>query len=160
MNRIIDNAAVERIINTDHHDPFQILGIHETEFNGKKCVAVRAFLPDAQTADVVDTSNGEAFKMNKLHDAGFFEAVITARNKVFSYRLKSYYANGASAEFYDSYAFMPTIGEMDQHLFSEGNHHELHEKMGAHVKYFDYFEDKFSGVSFGVCNAEGRSGRL
>ena len=150
MNQIISNGAVEAIVRTDHHDPFQVLGAHEAEFKNKKCVAVRAFLPDAEKVEVIDIANGEAFKTNRLDNAGFFEAIITERKQIFAYRLKAHYANGASAEFYDSYAFMPTIGETDQYLFNEGNHHELYEKLGAHIRYFDYHNDKLGGISFAV----------
>ncbi|NLF96472.1 MAG: 1,4-alpha-glucan branching protein GlgB [Candidatus Riflebacteria bacterium] len=150
MNQIINKDAIESIIRTDHHDPFQILGAHLADLKGKKCVTVRAFLPDAEKVEIIDISNGQAFTANKLHDAGFFEAVIAERDKVFAYRIKSHYQNGASAEFYDSYAFTPSIGETDQYLFNEGNHHELYEKMGAHIRYMDYFEDKLGGISFCV----------
>ncbi|MDD3145684.1 MAG: 1,4-alpha-glucan branching protein GlgB [Candidatus Riflebacteria bacterium] len=150
MNQIINSGAIEAIVRTDHHDPFQILGAHVAEFKGKKCVAVRAFLPDAEKVEVIDISNGMAFKMNKLDQAGFFEAVILDHDVVFAYRLKSFYANGASAEFYDSYAFMPTLGETDQYLFNEGNHHELYEKLGAHIRFMDYYQDKLGGISFAV----------
>ena len=150
MNQIINSSAIQAIVRTDHHDPFQILGAHVAEFKGKKCVAVRAFLPDAEKVEVIDIANGMPFKMNRLDDAGFFEAVILDRTSVFAYRLKSFYDNGASAEFYDSYAFMPTLGETDQYLFNEGNHHELYEKLGAHIRYMDYYQDKLGGISFAV----------
>ena len=150
MTQIVSQNEIDLIIGTNHHDPYQVLGAHECEQEGKKIVAVRAFLPDAVKAEVIDLNTGTAFKMEKLHDAGFFESVITERTEVFPYRIKSYYENGASAEFYDSYAFMPTVGEMDQYYFSQGNHHELYEKLGAHIRYFDYFKDKLGGVSFAV----------
>ncbi|HNX76353.1 MAG TPA: 1,4-alpha-glucan branching protein GlgB [Candidatus Rifleibacterium sp.] len=150
MNQIINKGAIEAIVRTDHHDPFQILGAHMAEFKGKPCVAVRAFLPDAERVEVIDIANGMPFKMNKLDPAGFFEAVVLDRTSVFAYRLKSYYANDASAEFYDSYAFMPTIGETDQYLFNEGNHQELYEKLGAHIRFLDYHQDKLGGISFAV----------
>lgn len=150
MDQLIKKDAIEAIIRTDHHDPFTILGMHETEFAGKPAVVVRAFLPDSEKAEVVDVANGETFAMNRLHDAGFFEGIISGRKQTFAYRIKSYYANGSSAEFYDSYAFLPTIGETDQYLFNEGNHHEIYEKLGAHLRFFDYHQDKLGGISFGV----------
>lgn len=150
MDQLIKPEAIESIIKTDYHDPFKILGMHETEFKKKPAVTVRAFLPDSEKVEIVDIANGETFPMNRLHDAGFFEGIISSRKKTFAYRLKSYYANGASAEFYDSYAFLPTIGETDQYLFNEGNHHKIYEKLGAHIKFFDYHEDKLGGISFGV----------
>lgn len=150
MNPTVSKDAIASIIRTDHNDPFQILGAHEIEVKGKKSVAVRAFLPDAEKAEVIDIANGERFAMTKLDDAGFFEAVITERKSVFAYRLNSLYPNGASNEFYDSYAFLPTIGETDQYLFNEGNHHELYEKMGAHLRFMDYYDQKLGGISFAV----------
>jgi 1,4-alpha-glucan branching enzyme len=150
MDQLIKQEAIEAIIKTDHHDPFQILGMHETELKKKPAVVVRAFLPDSEKAEIVDVANGETFPMNRLHDSGFFEGVVTSRKNTFAYRLKSHYANGASSEFYDSYAFLPTIGETDQYLFNEGNHHEIHEKLGAHIRFVDYHEDKLGGISFGV----------
>ncbi|HQB83646.1 MAG TPA: 1,4-alpha-glucan branching enzyme, partial [Candidatus Rifleibacterium sp.] len=90
MNQIINSSAIQAIVRTDHHDPFQILGAHVAEFKGKKCVAVRAFLPDAEKVEVIDIANGMPFKMNRLDDAGFFEAVILDRTSVFAYRLKSF----------------------------------------------------------------------
>jgi 1,4-alpha-glucan branching enzyme len=150
MKQIVGNSDIAKIINTDSHDPYQILGMHEVDIKGKKHVTVRAFLPDAVTAEVINVSNGKAFKMNKLHASGFFEAIISAEKKAFPYRLKSYYQNGLNSEFYDSYAFLPTVGEMDQYLFSEGNHQELYTKMGAQLRSFDYYQDKISGISFAV----------
>ncbi len=150
MDQLIKKEAIEAIIKTDHHDPFQILGMHETEYKKKPTVVVRAFLPDSIKAEVVDVVNGETFAMNRLHDAGFYEGIITSRKQVFAYRLKSHYPNGASAEFYDSYCFLPTIGETDRYLFNEGNHHQIYEKLGAHIRFFDYADSKLGGISFGV----------
>lgn len=150
MNQIITKKAIEAIIKTEHHDPFQVLGAHEVEYNKKKCVVVRAFLPDADKAQVVDTENGETFTMDKLDSAGFFEGIITERKKVFSYRLKGFYPSGASAEFYDSYAFFPSLGEADQYLFNEGNHHRIYEKLGANFRVLDYFDNKLGGIAFAV----------
>ena len=33
----------------------------------------------------------------------------------------------------DPYTFLPTLGELDLHLFGEGRHHELWERLGAHL---------------------------
>ena len=39
--------------------------------------------------------------------------------------------------FDDPYRFLPTIGDVDLHLFNEGRHEELWEKLGAHVRDVD-----------------------
>ncbi len=150
MDQIINNDAIEAIIKTDHNDPFTILGSHQAKFKGKDCVVVRAFLPDAEKVEVVDIKTGECFSMNKLHDSGFFEGIISSRTEVFSYRLKSYYPNGASAEFFDSYSFTPSLSDTDLYLYNQGNHHEIYTKLGAHLRFIDYGKEKIGGIGFAV----------
>ena len=41
MKSQLSSAEINAIINTSHKDPFQILGIHEIEVNGKKKMVVR-----------------------------------------------------------------------------------------------------------------------
>ena len=36
----------------------------------------------------------------------------------------------------DAYRFLPTLGEMDLHLFAEGRHERLWEILGAHPRSF------------------------
>ena len=83
MTQIVSQNEIDLIVGTNHHDPFQVLGAHECEQKGKKVVAVRAFLPDAVKAEIIDISTGKAYKMDKLNEAGFFEAVITDKKQVF-----------------------------------------------------------------------------
>ena len=45
------------IVNGEHGDPHTILGMHEVEKDGKKVVAVRAFLPGAAAISVIDFAN-------------------------------------------------------------------------------------------------------
>ncbi len=41
-----------QIINGEHADPHTVLGMHEVEEDGKKCVVVRAFIPSTQKAEI------------------------------------------------------------------------------------------------------------
>lgn len=150
MDQIINDSAIDAIIRTDHNDPFRILGAHEAIFKEEKCVVVRAFLPEATSAEVVEISTGNCYKMNRLTPTGFFEAIITEHTEVFAYRLKQIFENGASTEFYDSYSFMPTLSDTDLYLYSEGNHHEIYNKLGSHLRFIDYFDMTLGGISFAV----------
>jgi 1,4-alpha-glucan branching enzyme len=47
------------------------------------------------------------------------------------YRLRFHFADGASWEHADPYRFLPTLGDVDLHLFGEGTHRRLWEKLGA-----------------------------
>src|SRR5512135_427267 len=125
---------VYRIIHTDHHDPFSVLGAHVIVLDGKPCLAVRAFLPGAQEASVLPAvpEEGGEIPMEKVHHEGFFEVVLPGRETVFPYRLKKVMTDGRTEEFHDSYSFMPTLTDFDIHLFSAGDHHRIYEKLGAH----------------------------
>ena len=59
----------------------------------------------------------------------------------------------------DPYRFLPTLGEIDLHLFAEGRHERLWEILGAHPRSFTTPDGVVDGVSFAVWapNAKGVS---
>lgn len=63
---------VNRIVGNQHHDPFEILGSHYIEQNGKKVWAVRAYLPNASAAWVVLPEQRQEYPMQAVHDPHFF----------------------------------------------------------------------------------------
>src|SRR3989304_7810171 len=123
----------ESIIRAEHHDPFSYLGMHPVEMEGRKLVVVRAFIPEAQTADVMDIERGGiAFPMEKIHPDGLFEVFIEDQQKVFPYRIKTTDFCGDVSEFHDPYSFLPVMTQYDLHLFAEGKNYFVFQKMGAH----------------------------
>ena len=50
----------------------------------------------------------------------------------------------------DPYRWMPTVGELDEHLIREGRHERLWEVLGAHVRRYDTPRGTVEGVSFAV----------
>lgn len=123
----------ESIIRADHHDPFSYLGMHPVEREGRKVVIVRAFIPEAETAVVMDLERrGVTCPMEKIHPDGLFEGVIEDREKVFPYRLKVTDSFGNVSEFHDPYSFLPIMSQYDLHLFAEGKNYFVYQKMGAH----------------------------
>ncbi|MGC7322944.1 1,4-alpha-glucan branching enzyme, partial [Mycobacteroides abscessus subsp. massiliense] len=66
---------------------------------------------------------------------------------------------GTSLVIADDYRFLPTLGEVDLHLFNEGRHERLWEILGAHPRSFVTADGEVSGVSFAVWapNARGVS---
>ena len=68
-------------MHANHWDPFSVLGIHELPEGpgGKKAWIIRAFLPEAASAWVVDLLKGEPgtlVPMKKIHPDGFFARVF------------------------------------------------------------------------------------
>ena len=139
MATTVSKEEMCSIIKAEHSDPFHILGAHLVKIKGKKAVAVRAFLPEAEAAWVIDMS-GVGFNpassihhpMERVHPEGFFEAVFPDRGEVFPYRLKLTDDQGRTVEIDDPYAFSPVLTDFDLHLLAEGTHYRNYEKLGAH----------------------------
>jgi 1,4-alpha-glucan branching enzyme len=156
MHTTVPSEEIIRIVNTDHYDPFKVLGLHLVDQRGKTVVSIRAFLPDAREAFVVwdesDESHGECC-MTSIHNEGFFEALIPGKSSAFRYRLRTVDSAGVVEEFNDSYAFMPTLTEFDLYLFNEGTHYTIYEKLGSHFAEVD----GIGGVQFAVWAPSARS---
>ena len=133
-------TEIEQIIHLEHSDPFHILGAHPLEIpsqtgNPEKAVAIRAFLPEAQAAWVVENDNPKVpFPMEKLHPDGFFQAIFRDRSELFSYQLRILDHEGQPYQFIDPYTFPPVLTEFDLHLIGEGSHYRKYEKLGAHPR--------------------------
>ncbi len=114
-----------------HPDPFGILGPH---LMGDDLV-VRLFRPDAKEATVVLGGKEEQrFPADRLHAAGFFQAVLPGVKREADYRIHLMGWDGSMATVRDPYAYGIIMGDVDLHLFSEGNHLQIYEKFGAHLR--------------------------
>jgi 1,4-alpha-glucan branching enzyme len=116
----------------EHSDPFRILGIHPVTFRGQKAMAVRAFLPEAGQAWVIQRGADTPFPMERIHPRGFFEAIFLDRHEVFPYQLRLSNDQGETWEIDDPYAFPPILTDFDLHLIGEGTHYRNYEKLGTH----------------------------
>ncbi len=142
----LDKNVLDALVQAQHADPFAVLGPHLIEQEGKKMVAIRAFVPGAQNMFVRPTGGGSPVPMQMLHADGFFEAVFPRRKKIFPYKLITEDHDGNRHEFEDPYRFLPVLSDFDLHLFGEGNFFRMYEKFGAHVMEID----GVSGVHFAV----------
>jgi 1,4-alpha-glucan branching enzyme len=133
-------SGLEASIRGEHGDPFSILGLHQ----GRHGASVRAFLPGARSVAAIDPGTGSATDLALLHDAGFFGGEVP-ESLPRNYRLRVTY-EGQTVEMDDPYRFSPILGELDLHLFAEGSHLRLYEKMGAHAITHEGVE----GISFAV----------
>ncbi len=118
---------VALIIAAEHGDPFSVLGQHRADGG----VAVRAFVPGAEKVQVLPVDGGATYDLECRHEAGFFEGWLSDRESVFLYRLRAENAGGVW-EFFDTYAFGPILGPIDDYLLVEGTHWQLYERLGAH----------------------------
>jgi 1,4-alpha-glucan branching enzyme len=145
----LDAADIDLLIHSAHWDPFRVLGQHEVATDGVAARVVRAFLPDARQAWVVDLSSGGPGvrrPMERAHPDGLFELVVPGRAAQFPYRLAIENHEGHSWEFVDAYQFGPVLTDFDLHLLSEGTHYKSYERLGAHLRE----HEGFRGVHFAV----------
>ena len=89
--------------------------------------------------------DGVAHEARRVSGA-LFAATIPGAKLPLRYRVRFHFDDGSPWERDDPYRFLPAIGEMDLHLFNEGTHRRLWEKLGAHPTTID----GVSGVAFAV----------
>ncbi|WP_010681293.1 1,4-alpha-glucan branching protein GlgB [Acetivibrio cellulolyticus] len=135
---------VYKIVNAEHADPFNILGIHSLD--DENSLAIRTFLPGAKGVNVIESATDNRYGMNIIDDSGFFEVVIHDRSDFFKYTLEAVYDNGNTLITNDPYSFLPVISDFDLQLFNEGNHHRIYEKMGCHLMTIDGVVGSFFSV--------------
>ncbi len=143
---ILPEADLELLLKARHPHPHDVLGMHETKHKGKKVMLVRALLPDAKSCEVVNIATDERYPLEMLDKAGLFEGVLPDVKKTFAYRLRTERYNGEIRQFWDPYCFLPSLSEDDLYLFNQGNHHQIYDKLGAHVRHYE----NVKGVSFAV----------
>ena len=143
--RASSTEEVERLIAGEHSDPHRILGVHPVEGPDKSLVVIRAFHPDAKTAEVL-LDDGQSVFMTSIHKGGLFGVAISGKSLPFPYRIRFRFSDDNTWEYADPYRFLPSLGEMDIHLISEGTHQRLYEFLGAHLRTLD----GISGTSFAV----------
>ncbi|MDT5390591.1 MAG: 1,4-alpha-glucan branching enzyme [Mycobacterium sp.] len=150
-----DAVALKRLLAGEHHDPHSILGAHEY---GDHTV-IRAMRPWA--TEIVALIGGERYPFSHVESSVF--AVAVPFTGLIDYRLEVSYQGEDGATVVttvaDPYRFLPNLGEVDLHLFSEGRHERLWEVLGAHPRTFTTPDGDVNGVSFAVWapNAKGVS---
>jgi 1,4-alpha-glucan branching enzyme len=146
----VDPAELASLATGRHADPHRVLGAHPARGG----VVVRACHPDATAAECVP-ADGAPVAMRPLQAAGYFGAFLDGRSLPLRYRLRFHFAGGRVWEQEDPYRFLPSLGEMDVYLISEGTHRALWQAMGAHPRQLDGVD----GVGFAVWapNAQGVS---
>ena len=112
---------IEGIVGGYHSDPFRILGPHAIRKKGMgERWEVRAFLPQAETAEVV--AAGSRFAMTKKHPSGFFVAILETEPA--RYTLAAHLYDGRDVESEDPYRFGPQLSDTDLYLHTEGTLYE------------------------------------
>src|SRR5438477_8201944 len=114
-----------------HSDPFRILGPHRVGDDLK----IRVFQPDAEKIDIVlNRPSTGPVAVERIHRDGFFCATVPGATRDLDYRLRLTTRDGSEQLARDPYQYGPIMGEVDLHLFAEGQHWKIYEKFGAHLR--------------------------
>ena len=137
----VASADLDDLIDGSHPDPHTILGPHL----GTSGVTIRVLRPHADDVTVIT----DTVTLPLTHEHRGVWVGVLAADAVPDYRLDVTYA-GEVIPGDDPYRFLPTLGELDLHLISEGRHEELWRVLGAHVHTYPSPFGDVTGVSFAV----------
>jgi 1,4-alpha-glucan branching enzyme len=131
------SSQIDRVIDSDHHDPFQVLGLHFID-QKPRCALVRTFQPHAESVRLI-TGDQKQY-MYKMRQEGLFEIVLHEFSEPFPYEFEIKYYDNTIHTISDPYRFLPQLGDMDRYLFNSGTHYKIYDKLGAHRKIIDDIE--------------------
>ncbi|TNY38628.1 1,4-alpha-glucan branching protein GlgB [Thermomonospora catenispora] len=156
---------IDRLVDGRHHDPHAVLGAHPD----RDGVTIRALRPLAERVEVV-LPDGDRHALHHVHQGVFAGTVPHERLRygdgdrdrpaVPDYRLAVRYPGGPELIQDDPYRHLPTLGELDLHLISEGRHEELWRALGARVRTYPSAFGPVSGTSFAVWAPNARGVRV
>lgn len=131
----INEEEVKAVYFCYHGKANKVLGIHQKTVKKQKKYVIRAFRPDAKEIYVVPKDNPKnKIKMKSIYYENFFELIVDTK---LNYLLEVVPYKGKRFQVEDHYNFKPNISDLDLHLFSEGNHHNIYDKLGAHKATID-----------------------
>jgi len=127
----VPRDEVRRFVRGLHSDPFGVLGPHKIGDD----VEVRVFRPDARAIEVVlDREPDNPIAAERVDEEGFFCVTIPGAERDIPYHLRIVKSGGSEEFTRDAYQYGPIMGDIDLHLFSEGQHWKIYEKFGAHMR--------------------------
>lgn len=122
---------VSRFVRGLHSDPFRVLGPHAVGDD----LEVRVFRPDVRAVEVVlDRDPQKPTAAERIDEEGFFCATVPNASRDVGYRLRFTRSDGSQQLTRDPYQYGPIMGDVDLHLYAEGQHWKIYEKFGAHLR--------------------------
>jgi 1,4-alpha-glucan branching enzyme len=166
----VDKPTLTAVAAGLHPDAHSVLGPHPHEGG----VTVRVLKPLAagvtvryKTAPTRRFPDGWAEVELEHEHEGIWVGVLpgVASGDVPPYRVETAYGEGEDRIVHDRddpYRFLPTLGEVDQHLIGEGRHEALWRVLGAHVHRYEGWGDApdVIGTAFAVWAPRARAVRV
>ena len=123
----LDEGVLDKISHGSYAFPHDVLGVHPIA-NG---FVIRVLRPLAKSVTAV-LAGGRELELEHLY-RGVWQVSLKTES-VPDYRVKTAYEASSTPWIADdSYRHLPTVGELDLHLISEGRHERLWEVLGSRV---------------------------
>ena len=126
-------------------DPFAVLGRHRVAVDGRPALVIRTMQPSA--SDVQLVTPDRVYGMQRCRPEGLFQATVpldgTPDSFVYRFRVRE---GAVTRDVIDPYRFAQVLTDFDLHLFAEGTHYRVWERLGAHRMTID----GTTGVHFAV----------
>lgn len=124
----MDWRGLEGIVYADTDHPEEVLG-SRYEKDGR---IITAFVPDSSKVSVHLLTSDELIPMEQVDEAGIYAVMLPKKNEE-PYKIHAEYGKGILNEYYDSYAFAPSIPLEELKKFNAGVHFEVYNVLGAHL---------------------------
>ncbi len=135
---LIDKPDADALRAGRHSDSFAVLGPHRVADGW----VIRALVPGADALEAISEAGKPLAQLEGVAPGLFAGHLAEDPGR---YRLRASRAE-ESWSFDDPYRFGPVLGELDEHLATEGTHHRLWRSLGAHPMTLD----AVAGVHFAV----------
>ncbi len=121
----VNDDILDAVASGSYYSPHSVLGAHL----GDDGVTIRVVAHLADAVDIITPTGAYA----ATHERGGIWVAALPGKEITAYRVSVTYGDDTIVGD-DPYRYLPTLGEMDTYLISEGRHEELWERLGAHVK--------------------------
>ena len=75
MRTTVSLDSIGALVEGRHSNPFEVLGPHEVVEDGRRALAVRAYLPNTRQVWLFDPRHGSPRPMRRIHPSGLYEAI-------------------------------------------------------------------------------------
>ncbi|MDN6794982.1 MAG: 1,4-alpha-glucan branching enzyme, partial [Propionibacterium sp.] len=147
----VDPETLDAVAQGSHYLPHSVLGAHL----GQGSVTIRTVHHLAESVEIL-TAHAT---FPATHERNGVWVAILPGEEIPDYRVQVTYGDQTTVVD-DPYRFLPTLGEMDTYLISEGRHEELWEVLGSHLKHYTGDMGEVEGVAFAVWAPNARAVRV
>lgn len=136
MRTSVSLEGMQALLNGNLGNPTDVLGPQPVMHEGRKALAVRAFLPDSKQAWVEDAAQTIQRPMRRIHPAGLYEAIcpLPERSALGHYQFRVAQEGGEMTTVQDPYAFEPLLTDFDLYLFGQGRLLKAYDSFGAQLR--------------------------